>query len=515
METEREFLSERANGSLHTESVGDYILPDYNTDVKRVLLTRAEATDTGCFINGDAVDVTGVVNYEVVYIDSDNELTSCKFSTDYDASVKCNGESAVGCEAYTRVCGYSARLVGPRRFSVKAQLVTDVNITERSKMTVEGSAFALGEPETRVKRASVAYRAYAAPSERRYNETVSTLDGVIADDVVVLYSDVYPEISASAGDGVVDVGGTLRTNVLIKQGDEVPRCVSLDIPVSESLVIDGMGDGASCTAHARVNGLRINVEPTEDGVSLVADFGVEYSASAISNADLPIVLDCYLTDREVENTYESFSYTEHLGTAKINDDLSFTTTLGELGADSLREILLTNAYMRVDEVEAASSCAKMSGVIRFSGVACQINDDGTLGYVGIKHDAPFSINVNFTCQFPGNTRFCFNGGVRSASAVSTAEGVEFNAQIYGTLGALGTTALTRLSASDADGEPVARACSVITVYYPVEGETLFEVGRKFHTRPIDIAADNSLTEEVFSADGADLGTLGVKRLVIR
>ena len=514
METEREYLEARAFGSLHTESAGDYLLPDYNTDVRRVLLTKATANDTGCFVNGDALDVTGAVHYEIVYIDSEGELTSCRFSTDFDTSVKCT-EDSVGCEAHTRVCGYSVRLVGPRRFSVKAQLATDYNVTQKAKMTVEGSTFTIGEPETRTENASVAFRSYAMPTEKSYSEPFCDMEGVIADDVVLLFSEVNPELFASLGDGVIEVSGTLHVCCLVKVGDEVPRAVSADIAVNEELAFEGASGAVGCSAQARVNALCINTVPNDEGVSLVADFAVEYSASAVLCSELPIILDCYLTDREVENTYGKFDYNEYLGAAKINESLTLTPTFSEVGAEALREILLTDAYIRVDDVIPSDNCAKMNGIIRFSGVACQINEDGELSYTGIKHDAPFTINVNYTCHLPAETRFVFNGGVTSVCALTTAEGVELNARIFGTLDAIGQRQITRLLASSADGEPIEKACSVISVYYPAEGETLFDVGRKFHARPIDIAADNSLTEEVFSSEASDLGTLGVKRLVIR
>ncbi len=515
METEREYLASRQCATLHTESVGDYILPDYNTDVKRVLLTRAVANDTGCFVNGDAIDVGGAVNYEIVYIDSEGELASCQFATDFDASAKCNGDAVEGCFAFTRVSGYSVRLVGPRKFSAKAQLLTDVNLTEKQKIGVSGGAFEIGEPQTRVKNTSVAYRSFATPSERSYSETLADLDGVIADDVAVLYTSVTPELVATAGDGTIDVGGMLNVDCFIKQGEEVPRCITLSVTVNESLVAEGMGDCLGCTPYVRISGARIRTEPCEDGVTLVVDFNAEYSAVAISNAVLPVVLDCYLTDREVENTYESFDCTEHLGTVKIDESLSFTPSFSELGTDSLREILLTDAYMRQDELLLTPNGAKMLGVLRFSGVACQINEEGELCYTALKYEAPFEINVNYSCHLPVNTQLEFNGNACSVSAVVTADGVEFNARVLGTLTALSKTTLTRLSVSNASSETVSRESSVITVYYPHEGETLFEVGRKFHTRPIDIAADNSLTEEVFSSEGSDLSGLGVKRLIIR
>lgn len=515
METLREYFSEKGSGSIHTECVGDFVLPDYNTDVKRVLLTKVTAVDNGCFLSGDSVDASGVVNYEVVYIDSDGEITSCKFSTDFDASMKCNGDTALGCEATTRVVGYSVRLVGPRKFSVKAQLSVNVNLTEKAQLTVDGTSFTIGQPEIKDMKSSVAYRTYASALEREYSEKISTLDGVIADDVTILYSDVLPELNATAVDGSVDVFGMLHVNTLVMRNGEVPTMITTDVSVNERLSIDEIPDGASLTPASHVRDLNVCIEPTEEGVELIAKFNVEYCASAVGNAQLPIILDCYLTDRGVDNTYEGFNYREHISGTRISENLQFFCTWSELGLESVREILVTNAYMRTDEISVTKSGAKIGGTIRFSGVACQINDDGGIGYIGIKQDLPFSVNVNLDCKISEESRFLLSGYVCSSSAFSTPEGIEISARLTGVLDAFDTNSLTRLACSYADSEELEKPSSTITVYYPVDGETLFDVGRKFHTRPIEIAADNTLTEEAFASEDSDLRSLGVKRLIIR
>ena len=63
METQRDFLCVRMPATLRFESAGDYSLPDYNTDVRRVLETKVEVVDSACFVNGDGADVSGTVNY--------------------------------------------------------------------------------------------------------------------------------------------------------------------------------------------------------------------------------------------------------------------------------------------------------------------------------------------------------------------------------------------------------------------------------------------------------------------
>jgi hypothetical protein len=61
--------------------------------------------------------------------------------------------------------------------------------------------------------------------------------------------------------------------------------------------------------------------------------------------------------------------------------------------------------------------------------------------------------------------------------------------------------MKRLASSEFTDEVFEKEENAITVYYPTEDETLFDIAKRFHTSPIEIAADNSLTEEVFAEDG--------------
>ena len=515
METEREYLCERGVNSLYSESTGDYTLPDYNTDVKRVIMTRAEALGAGCFVNGDDLEMTGVVNYEVIYLDADNELTSCSFSTDYAMAVKCHGDMNVGNEVNTRVGSYSVRLTGPRRFSVKAQLVSDVNITERDSLTVLGNTFDEGEPEMKCGKIKIAHRAYSGTQEREYVEQLATVDGVIADDLTVIYSDAIPSVGATYKEGGALLDGIIKVRSLIMRDGELPELYTKDISFSEEVAIEGIGADMDISPDVKITSLKVSVDPTDDGVVILANPIVEYSASAIGNTEHSVILDCYLTDRAVINDYEDLSYREHLSAFRFCDNIEQSVTKTEAPAENIREILLPAASLKIEEITGSGENAKIKGIIRFSGVACEINEAGELGFASFKYDLPFEKNVNSSCHLPDGARFTCKGGVTDCAVRVTAETVELMAHVDFTVFACKEGRILRLSSSSCADEPYPECGAVVVVYYPDSSETLFDVGRKFHTKTLGIAADNSLTEEVFAAEGASLSSLGVKKLIIR
>ena len=115
---------------VYTESQVDYVLPDYMGDMRKILFTEATVRPSGKFAGGEAVEMSGIVVYNVIYLDSDGALSSVEFSSDYDYSVKCSGDNYNDSVAATRVSNYAIRLIGPRKISARASLVGSVRLLD-------------------------------------------------------------------------------------------------------------------------------------------------------------------------------------------------------------------------------------------------------------------------------------------------------------------------------------------------------------------------------------------------
>ena len=106
----KDFLRCERRGDVYTETSADHSLPDYNGDVRRILYTNAAVHPSGSFENGDSVDFSGIVAYDIVYVDSENRINSASFSSDYDFTVKCNPDGFSSAHADVSVAAYSFRL---------------------------------------------------------------------------------------------------------------------------------------------------------------------------------------------------------------------------------------------------------------------------------------------------------------------------------------------------------------------------------------------------------------------
>ena len=174
---------------VYTESSVDYSLPDYLGDVRKILFSEATLRPSGRFAGGDEVEFSGVVVYNLIYLDSDGNLSSTEFTSDYDYSVKCSGDSYKDSVSDTRVSAFAIRLVGPRKISARASLVGSVRLSEESSISVSGNAVSSDlAPETSVKTVGVRSSLMSSVVEREYAEQVASLEGAIADEVSLVYS---------------------------------------------------------------------------------------------------------------------------------------------------------------------------------------------------------------------------------------------------------------------------------------------------------------------------------------
>lgn len=515
MRTDNEYLVGREICALRCESVGEYSLPDYNGDVKRVLAVNTRVSPAGKFVGEDTLEISGSVAYDVVYVDSEDNVTHAEFSTDYDTAVRINSDVYVDSLIETKAVGCNLRLVGPRKLSVKCSLESNAVISEQRVHSVSGDAFLEYEPEVSTSVANVLGASFATGERRELTEEMARLDGAISDEVEILLSDARFSLDGIFGEGEsAEIKGSIKTSLLYRNGDDKPCLITREIPYSEELSLD-RAEGAALTAHVEVSGVKAVVEPTDDGVALSISLSVAPGLCAVCNEPLRLVGDAYLKERGSENEYTDFSYTEHICTESKEARFEGRTSLSDIGIESFGEVVWSDATAKVDECTLGEGGVKITGEIRFSGIACV--EDGEL-YVKcypIKFTLPFEENVNINCQKHDNTRIkCNVDAIESKIEISDND-------VIGTCTldiSLSISADKRqrcLGASYLTDEEYLRDDSVITVYYPDSSESLFEIAKMFHTSVSAIAASNRLSESVFASADQPVGISGITRLIIK
>ena len=323
MQIEKEYAVGREINTLRCESVGEYSLPDYNGDVKKVLLVKTQVYPSGKFVGDDLLEFSGSVGYEVVYVDGENNVTHAEFSTDYEAAVKINSENYVDSDISTVVSSYNMRLVGPRKFSVKCSLDSDLRICERREHSIDGDAFMEFDPEYVSSTANVYTSAFASGETREINDEILNLEGAIADEVEVLLCDVQPDVAVSEKtNNSATLKGVIKVDLLYKNSDNNLKRAAKDIPYSEDVIFDGAEEFESLELRVDTVNKKATVVPTEEGVALTASVSVIPRINAKKNSSLDLVTDMYLKERGTDNEYSDFGYTEYVSTDSCSIEIN-------------------------------------------------------------------------------------------------------------------------------------------------------------------------------------------------
>ena len=517
-DTKKEFTKIISAKNVFSDTSAEYVLPDYNGDVRKILFTKAEVRPSGKFASGDEIEFSGIVVYSIVYSDSENNIASVSFTSDYDYSAKCSEERYKDAFADTRIANYQVRLLGPRKISAKASVVGSVSVLENCSLEVGGSAFD-GDiaPEMATRIVKMRNAASSSSVEREYAESIEHLDGAIADEVNVVYAGADASVdNIEIGNDEVTLLGKLRMVAIISNGDSPAYLAEKTIPIDVAVPFEGVSEDMKLLPEITVSSVRGNVNADDTGSDVVVSAILEFSLVGEQNEELELITDAYTTTCVTENIYADFPYEELIDVVSIKDNYSAEMARDGIDTEHIREVVFTDATLKLDEAEMTDEGINLRGEMKITGITSDINDDGSVSYSNIKFAMPYSKNVKYGLQNLANLRVDAKGNVINISATVDSEKIYISASLDLSLSIVSSKCERVLAASTLREELSWKPQgSRITVYYPSDDETLFSVAKKFHTTVTKVANDNSLTDAVNAGyDTSSYKLSSIKRLII-
>lgn len=512
----KEYTRVRRDSDIYTDTAAEYSLPDYNGDIKRVLYTSATMSPASKFNDDEGIGASGVVTYDVIYVNAENKIDHITFTSDYDISAKLRSENIVGADIQTRISSYSHRLCGPRRINMKASLTSEVRITESSAIDTEINAPA-GDAEYITKSLNVSTCVFAHSAEREYAEAIMNAEGVMEDEIEIIYTAAYPvfdEISVAGGE--VNIKGSFNVSELIKCGEASPILYKKKIPFEELVECEGMEENMVATAYANINSISSSVAADESGVSVAVSVIAEYCVRGVGNKEVRIVRDAYLKSSASEVSYEDFAYSTYLTSDKKVCTLSHTVPLSNICEGGIQNIIYTSATAKLSGIELSDASAKIGMEMKLQGISADIDESGAENYHPIKYSFAAEEKVSFGCQIPSDSHIDCRVEVSDTIATIDEENMYIDVSYVLFTEVYMTSKEVRMRELLANPEEkFEKRNSEIIVYYPEEGDTLFSVARMFHTSAKQIAADNMLSQNVIKDSFEQSGLAGIKKLIIK
>ena len=475
----------------------EFTLPDYVNEVRRVLTTRAQVLPESKYIadtqGGVSLDFGGTVTYFVVYTDDEGKLCSTPLSSNYEATTILKS-TPNDFFIDTIVDSVTTRVSAPRRLTIKSRLKSRIFGYCETEMA-ESITPKTNVDELYIERLGVTFDTIGVGSSSLQGIKVSdkfdtgalnSLRPVLCDANVIL-KDV------KSSNGSVSCRGEVSVKCLCESESEL-IALSKSVPIYEEIALDGASVGDSARATARCVSLSISSEESDQGAQIFFDVVCEIDCEALRNEQITLTKDAYSTKNPIEARYKDIEAYSLLKAS--NASLSVNEGVKKKSKEALEVVdAFVDPVFEKCDIKGNTAC--FIGRLCATVIAKTTTED--FEYVCESYDIP----VKYECEI---TRSCDDMICRASfgACVTNAKYSDdkfmISAEVYPSVMALAKSSVGVLdSAILKKDTEFKRDASSVRVFFPKDGDILWEIAKKYHTTRDKIIEQNSLDGE--SLDG--------------
>ncbi len=468
---------------INTETTGEYTLPDYQPEIRRVLSVTPTVLPPAKYVGGAGVELNGTIDYSVLYVGADGELYSFPISSEYHVTLPV--ESASEFDLGAGVCVWadvvarsvSTRVSSPRKMSLRCRL--EANVRAFGKILMEERT--VGDAPSK----SIFHR-----REVCRNLTVgSGLSDVISmpceisvsgEDTRVISADATPIIHEARVEGeTAYLSGEVLLKLLAVRDGELPSVLSRSLPLSCEVEVEGIDGADECLATGTVSELTVEMG---EGGNILCDLSVLLSVRGMKNREIVYTADLFSGERESTIDHRdyrlpvalrcegrNFSQSERLPISKIPalpEGAVICDAWGSVLFDSCEAVGDSGKYVLTGESKYVLLCEK----------------DGE--YSTAEVNLPIRYETEGREEKPES--YFAQGNLLSCRARIEGETLCLDSEIAVTADLIGFEEI-RAVREVRFGEAYSNRGSRMTVYYPDSDEDAWTVAKKYHIAPEKIA----------------------------
>lgn len=484
------------------EVTSEFVLPDYRSEISRLLWVRPVFSAPMRFLGGGKADFSGAVRYEVLYAGPDGKCYGVDLEDGYAFSVPMELPSGFDGTAGVLISsGISpdtvvSRVTAPRKLSVRCRMHADVRAFGEKELSprIEG-----GEAEN-------AENLCAAPECGRYfGNAVETLEltGELTPEnagdirVISAHGEVFLPEAVAIG-GAVRCRGEAEMTVLCTDDGEgaVPMALTLSLPIEAEIPLDGaLPECRACAA-----GSVTRVTPTVEDGRIRLDVGVSLSAEAQGSEPVVIYRDLFVPGYAAECRFTEETLFAAAGCANRNFSVNEERTKKDLGIPEDAELLDAFCTADIRDRNAEGKGTVLGGELCCRMLYCSGGEYGT---------AELRVPIRTAWEEKADD-LVLSASVPKCRARTEGERVTLHAEV--SLSARGVAqAPTRLLCGVKLREEEGQGHTDPELFYPAAGETLFDVGKRYGISPARIAEQNGIPAD---DPGSSESLSGVRFLLI-
>lgn len=450
----------------------DITLPEGYPDVRRVLALRENLLSPSKFVGARSVEISGAVDYTLIYSGVDGNIYGAPFSAEYGFSMPLENADKLDIgESATVICSLcgdngSVRISSPRRLQIRSGVKAAVSCFGRSR---------LGEDLRGVDDHSSLYRRQeTAPCAflRCESSDVVTLadEYMIGSDARVISSSGEVLVSDARIDGeVVRINGEAIIRLLIETDGRFER-VARRLPFDAESDLDELdlyeGD-VFCRAIGSINELDVSVE---DGRASI-EAGIVLEVCLAQNTSVNLVKDIFSTKQVCSAEYSKISLPSLLFNKNSSITQSERMPCADIGLPENAEIIDVFGVAECEACELEKGRYTVRGNTKYKIIyRCDGDFSVCEALIPFKHESDGG-----ELAVDG---YCVSVCVSNPRARSDGENLLIESELAISALAYGSNDVDVLS-SASFGEEIKQEKNQFIVCFGSEGESMFELAKRY------------------------------------
>lgn len=495
--------------AVTAEVSGDYSLPDYQPEIKRLLRIGVNVLPPNRFAGSGGTELGGVLDYYVLYMGHDGGIYCAPLSAEYRMEAQADGNGA-GAAEEPMVCLCDAvaetpvgRVTAPRRLNIRCKLKANVKLY--GERPLEGMGDSGDTTLEKLMDEAEVGRVYWGMGESlplQDDVILPPANGemrVICAEGQVMVTEATPALGTVNCRGEVTVKLTLCPAETAEafasdtptEAQTPPALTVLQrkLPFSRAVAVEGVTPACTATACGYCSDLAVQME--EGHIHL--ELGIVNEARAQKNETLPYVRDLYSTRRE--GVCRHTVYPAELAVRALNGNftLSDSLPLSEPGIDPAAHVADVTAAALPEEltVDAAKGRCLLTGKCRCHLLLVK---DGE--YSSAEMLLPFRYELDDpTLMRAGESEQArhFDGGVTVVNCRARMDGerIGIDAELAVALRTYTPAPFSALSDVE-PGQEVTRRRGEYVICFPAPTDSVWSVAKRYHAPMAALTAANNL-----------------------
>ncbi len=474
----------------------DFTLPDYCPDIQKILKCSVKPHITSRNISGGQISIEGNAEIKIIYIDSSSpQIRSCENSAMFSASLdmKNNPENAL---AFTsaKTEYINCRAVSPRKIDLHGALSVCARVFEKNNTEISSSVNGQ-DIEQKISKVPLSNLIGMGGQQFTVSETLEVGENKPSPEMIINSEVVFlsgePKIMANK----VVVKGDLIVKILYVSDIDTGTIekVEYEIPISQIVDVSGISDECECITKIEILEHKIQIpNDSENNQNLLSvDIKCGATVFAFCPKEINLVTDVYSRKYETQNTYMPLSTQQIL--KNFSETLSIQDSV-ELPNTEIKEVI--NIAASVSNVKTSLSDEKISvkGVLKLDILGINYDDtpfysERTIDFEKNLSETLIGENIQFETEItPTDIKLSSQGGNK----------INFSADLDTNIIAYITNTINMVTEVEADesSTPQNSDSPSVTVYFANQGESIWNIARKYRSSVNSIKEENNISSDV-------------------